>query len=132
MGKIECLDVRVGKMHSALKGPAGAVKALAMHPSLPLLASVRLDRFLRVHNVGTRAVLSKLYLKQQLTAVTWAESPVQPNVQELATPAEAPEVVDAAEANGSVHQDVAPSKSKHRHSQSKSKGNRPLKKQRGN
>lgn len=59
-------------MHGALKGPAGAVKSLAIHPELPIIASVGLDRFFRVHNVDSKALLCKLYLKQQLTAVAWS------------------------------------------------------------
>ena len=71
MGKIECLDLRMNKLQGSLKGPAGAVKSLALHSELPIIASVGLDRFFRVHNVDTKAVLCKLYLKQQLTAVAW-------------------------------------------------------------
>ena len=72
MGRIECLDLRMNKLHGSLKGPAGAVKSLAMHPELPIIASVGLDRFFRVHNVDSKALLCKLYLKQQLTAVAWS------------------------------------------------------------
>ena len=72
MGKIECLDLRMNKLQGSLKGPAGAVKSLALHPELPIIASVGLDRFFRVHNVDSKALLCKLYLKQQLTAVAWS------------------------------------------------------------
>ena len=46
---------------------AGSVRALALHPGRPILASVGLDRFLRLHDTSTRALLAKVYLKQQLT-----------------------------------------------------------------
>ena len=72
MGKVECLDLRMNKMQGSLKGPAGAVKSLALHPDLPIIASVGLDRFFRVHNVDSKALLCKVYLKQQLTAVAWS------------------------------------------------------------
>ena len=72
MGKIECLDLRMNKLQGSLKGPAGAVKSLALHSELPIIASVGLDRFFRVHNVDSKALLCKLYLKQQLTAVAWS------------------------------------------------------------
>lgn len=72
MGEIECLDLRMNKLQGSLKGPAGAVKSLALHPELPIIASVGLDRFFRVHNVDSKALLCKLYLKQQLTAVAWS------------------------------------------------------------
>jgi ribosome biogenesis protein NSA1 len=62
----------------ALKGAAGSVRALALHPSEPLLASVGLDRFLRVHHTETRARLCSVYVKQQLTGVAWAPPPLPP------------------------------------------------------
>lgn len=71
MDKIECLDLRMNKLQGSLKGPGGAVKSLALHPELPIIASVGLDRFLRIHNVDSKALLCKLYLKQHLTAVAW-------------------------------------------------------------
>lgn len=93
MGKIECLDLRMNKLQGSLKGPAGAVKSLALHPELPIIASVGLDRFFRVHHVDSKALLCKLYLKQQLTAVAWSSE-----VPELATvadgTAEAADTVD--------------------------------------
>lgn len=86
MGKIECLDLRMNKLQGSLKGPAGAVKSLALHPELPIIASVGLDRFLRVHNVDSKALLCKLYLKQQLTAVAWSsEVPGMATVEEDGT-----------------------------------------------
>ena len=48
---------------------AGSLRALAVHPQLPILASVGLDRFLRLHDTRTRQPLAKVYLKQQLTGV---------------------------------------------------------------
>lgn len=71
MGKVQCLDLRMNKLQGSLKGLGGAVKSLALHPELPILASVGLDRFLRIHNVDSKALLCKLYLKQHLTAVAW-------------------------------------------------------------
>lgn len=47
--------------------PAGSVRALAVHPGRPLIASVGLDRFLRVHDTRTRQPVCKVYLKSQLT-----------------------------------------------------------------
>jgi len=41
-------------------GIAGAVQQLQMHETLPLVASVGLDRFLRVHDVTTRSLVKKV------------------------------------------------------------------------
>lgn len=43
------------------------MRSLALHPSRPIVASVGLDHFLRLHDTRTRAPLAKVYLKQQLT-----------------------------------------------------------------
>ncbi|KAG2494266.1 hypothetical protein HYH03_007621 [Edaphochlamys debaryana] len=91
-GCVEALDLRQAPsrvvMGHALKGMAGAVRALSLHPTQPLIASVSLDRHLRVHSTAKRSLLSKVYLKQALTGVAWL--PVPP-----AAPAE-----DAEEAEG--------------------------------
>lgn len=73
-GRIQLLDARIHKPQSSLKGHGGAVRSISLHPSRPLLASVGLDRHLRVHDTRTRECLTKLYLKQILTAVDFWES----------------------------------------------------------
>ena len=97
MGKIECLDLRMNKLQGSLKGPEGAVKSLALHPELPIIASVGLDRFFRVHNVNSKALLCKLYLKQQLTAVAW--SPEVPAAETTAVEHGTAEAADIMEAD---------------------------------
>jgi WD40 repeat protein len=44
------------------KGNAGSVRSLALHPTLPLLAAVGLDRHLRIYHVGTQKLLKKVLL----------------------------------------------------------------------
>ncbi len=70
-GHIEAYDFSAGKMQCAIKGVAGSVRSLQLHPTEPLIASVGLDRFLRVHCTETRKLLGKVHLKQQLTGVCW-------------------------------------------------------------
>ncbi len=94
MGTIECLDLRMNKMQGSLKGSGGAVKSLALHPELPIIASVGLDRFLRVHNTDSKALLCKLYLKQHLTAVAWSTV----HAQTAAAGADSAEAGNAADA----------------------------------
>lgn len=45
----------------------GSVKALTLHPTLPILASAGLDRTLRLHHTASRKLLAKVFLKSQLT-----------------------------------------------------------------
>ncbi|KAI8473720.1 MAG: quinon protein alcohol dehydrogenase-like superfamily [Monoraphidium minutum] len=71
-GHAEALDLRAGRMSGALKGAAGSLRALTLHPGgEPLIASVGLDRFVRVHSTASRTNLGRAYTKQQLTAVAW-------------------------------------------------------------
>lgn len=73
-GRIQLLDARTQKPQSSLKGHGGAVRSISLHPSRPLLASVGLDRHLRIHDTRTRECLTRLYMKQILTAVDFWES----------------------------------------------------------
>jgi ribosome biogenesis protein NSA1 len=47
-------------------GPAGSVRQLKKHPTLPRLAAVGLDRMLRVYDTDKRKQLDCVYLKQRL------------------------------------------------------------------
>jgi ribosome biogenesis protein NSA1 len=50
-------------------GPAGSVRQLKKHPTLPRLTAVGLDRMLRVYDTNTRKQLDCVYLKQRLNCV---------------------------------------------------------------
>lgn len=68
-GQLAVLDLRKGRLARCLKGQAGSVRALHCHPSLPLVASCGLDRFLRVHNVEDKKLQFKVYLKSRLNCL---------------------------------------------------------------
>ncbi|XP_056592589.1 WD repeat-containing protein 74 [Triplophysa dalaica] len=68
-GELATLDLRKGLMCGCLKGLSGAVRGLQCHPSLPLVASCGLDRFLRVHSLEDRSLQHKVYLKSRLNCV---------------------------------------------------------------
>ncbi|KAJ8348493.1 hypothetical protein SKAU_G00270820 [Synaphobranchus kaupii] len=68
-GQVAVLDLRKGLVRGCLKGLAGAVRGLQCHPSLPLVASCGLDRFLRVHSLEDRTLQHKVYLKSRLNCV---------------------------------------------------------------
>ncbi|CAG9464960.1 unnamed protein product [Pedinophyceae sp. YPF-701] len=76
-GNASLWDLRAGgeglsQVRGNLRGLAGSVRSLALHPEgRGLVASVGLDRFLRVHDTGTCKPRTKLYLKQQMSAVCW-------------------------------------------------------------
>lgn len=57
-------------MAAAVKGQiAGSIRSLQVQDNL--LASVSIDKWLRVHDTRTRQMLCKVYLKQALTACVW-------------------------------------------------------------
>ncbi|KAI1903629.1 hypothetical protein AGOR_G00029170 [Albula goreensis] len=68
-GQVAMLDLRKGLVRGCLKGLAGAVRGLQCHPSLPLVASCGLDRFLRIHSLEDRSLQHKVYLKSRLNCV---------------------------------------------------------------
>jgi hypothetical protein len=66
-------DVGSGKCLGAFKGCTGAVKAMDMHPSLPLMTATGLDRHVRVYTTATRSLLAAIYVKQACNCVAFAE-----------------------------------------------------------
>lgn len=55
-------------------GPAGSVRQLKKHPTLPRLTAVGLDRMVRVYDTKTRKQLDCVYLKQRLNCVLCHQS----------------------------------------------------------
>ncbi|CAL8334482.1 unnamed protein product [Boreogadus saida] len=68
-GSLAVLDLRKGLVRGCLKGLQGGVRGLQCHPTLPLVASCGLDRFLRIHSLETRALEHKVYLKSRLNCL---------------------------------------------------------------
>ncbi|KAL3939499.1 MAG: hypothetical protein SGBAC_005784 [Bacillariaceae sp.] len=50
-------------------GPAGSVRQLKKHPTLPRVAAIGLDRMLRIYDTKSRKQLDCIYLKQRLNCV---------------------------------------------------------------
>ncbi|KAM9975186.1 hypothetical protein ACTFIW_008664 [Dictyostelium discoideum] len=83
IGKVFCYDVRTGRQAGSFKDSTGSVKDIAIHPTLPLLATVGLDRHLRVYNLDNRKMLHKIFLKQRLSCVLFSkEEPTNEIAQE--------------------------------------------------
>lgn len=69
-GVVECWDLRAGHRVGGVHGANGSVRALARHPTLPLLAAGGLDRWVHVHSTTAgRVKLSSTYVKQYVNAV---------------------------------------------------------------
>lgn len=93
------IALRNNQMMDVLKGHGGSVRALHRHPTEPYIASVGLDRWLRVHHTGTRTLVGKVYLKQQLTAVRFAPGEEIPDEPKAASEEE--EEAEASDDDGS-------------------------------
>ena len=62
-GRLGLFDLRGRKPEEPVhvyKGFAGAVRDVVVHPKQPLVFSVSLDRFLRVHNLTSRKMVFKV------------------------------------------------------------------------
>lgn len=64
-GQMALLDLRKGGVRGVMKGATGSVRGLHCHPSLPLVASCGLDRFLRIHSLQDRKLLHKVLISSQ-------------------------------------------------------------------
>lgn len=77
-GRMALLDLRkTGRLVHVFKGFAGGIRSIECHTTKPVVASCGLDRFLRVHDIESKALLYKMYLKSRLNCVAltqrWGE-----------------------------------------------------------
>uniref|UniRef100_T1J0T6 WD repeat-containing protein 74 n=1 Tax=Strigamia maritima TaxID=126957 RepID=T1J0T6_STRMM len=63
------VDLRKKRVVHHYKGFAGGIRCIQCHPTLPIVASCGLDRFLRIHDVNTHKLLHKVYLKSALNCL---------------------------------------------------------------
>ena len=78
-GNIHSVDLRklnrdkatrcMGAIEGRFYGPAGSVKQIVKHETLPIIACVGLDRMMRTFNLNTRKQLGCFYLKQRLNSL---------------------------------------------------------------
>jgi ribosome biogenesis protein NSA1 len=70
-GKCCAIDLRTSKACGTIRGNSGSVREIEAHPTLDLVATVGLDRYVRVYNGSSRKCLGAAYAKQNLTCVAW-------------------------------------------------------------
>ncbi|CAG9820332.1 unnamed protein product [Phaedon cochleariae] len=66
-GYMQLLDMRIGKCSKTFTTFTGSVSSIVCDPAEPYVATASLDRFLRIHNLDTKELLHKVYMKQSLT-----------------------------------------------------------------
>jgi len=70
-GKLAFLDFKKFQINGVLKGSASSIRSIVHHPTLPLIASTGLDRFVRFHETSKRTLVHSVYLKQVGYAVAF-------------------------------------------------------------
>ncbi|KAH0953305.1 hypothetical protein HN011_002566 [Eciton burchellii] len=69
-GRMNLVDLRKrGTVLNTYKGFTGGVTGVACSASNPYVASVSLDRYLRIHHIDTKELLKKVYLTSKLTCL---------------------------------------------------------------
>ena len=63
------VDFRQLKVVHAYRGFTGSIRQVVCHPSKPIMASVGLDRFVRVHHLDRQTPVYKTYLKSRLNTL---------------------------------------------------------------
>ncbi|KAJ8963481.1 hypothetical protein NQ318_018964 [Aromia moschata] len=66
-GFMQLLDMKAGKCLKTFTTFMGSVTGIYCDPSEPYVATTSLDRFLRIHNLETKELLLKAYMKLNLT-----------------------------------------------------------------
>lgn len=91
-GYIHALDMRMisnkhGRSFSAnvgrFNGPAGSVRQIVKHETLPIIACVSLDRMLRTFDINRRKQLDCVYLKQRLNCMLFCSDKTWTNYGSL-------------------------------------------------
>jgi len=67
-GGLQSRDLRTGKTLTLYAGSAGSIRDMACNPAGDRLATVSLDRYLRVYQPGKKKLLHEAYLKNRLNA----------------------------------------------------------------
>jgi len=62
-GDMLMVDLRMRKLVHKYKGFLGAVRGIACHPTAPYIASVSLDRHVRIHHRDSKELLVKVSTK---------------------------------------------------------------------
>ncbi|XP_067943635.1 WD repeat-containing protein 74-like isoform X1 [Watersipora subatra] len=66
IGEQGLMDLRSMKCLGKYKGGAGAIRSIQCHPTLPVVVSCGLDRYVRVHDMQSRLLTQKFYMKSRL------------------------------------------------------------------
>ena len=71
-GRVTGVDLRTLRMMGVYKGATGSIRDIAVHATGKYLATVGLDRIMRVYDIATRQQLHRIYLRQRLNCVLFS------------------------------------------------------------
>eukprot|EP01147_Barroeca_monosierra_P010366 gene10366-2500_t len=69
LGHAQLFDFATKRILGNFHGPVGAVRDIALHPTLPVVALCGLDRHVRVYDIQNRSPISKTFLKQRQSCI---------------------------------------------------------------
>ena len=72
VGRVSRVDLRTLRLNGVYKGNTGSIRDIAIHPSMNMVATVGLDRIMRVFDIETRQQLHRVYLRQRLNCVLFS------------------------------------------------------------
>ena len=72
VGRVSRVDLRTLRLNGVYKGNTGSIRDIAIHPSMNVVATVGLDRIMRVFDIETRQQLHRVYLRQRLNCVLFS------------------------------------------------------------
>ena len=100
-GRVSRVDLRTLRLSGTYKGNTGSVRDIAIHPTLPRLATVGLDRIMRVFDSESRQQLHRVYLRQQLNAVLFtSEEEVKMFAEEESEESDVNDVNESSDMDG--------------------------------
>ncbi|OQS07003.1 hypothetical protein THRCLA_00978 [Thraustotheca clavata] len=76
-GNINALDLRTLKHLGRYAGSVGSIRDIAIHPTMPYMAAVGLDRMVHVYNIESRKSYATHYAKQRLNSVLFTDEGIK-------------------------------------------------------
>lgn len=72
VGRVSRVDLRTLRLNGVFKGNTGSIRDIAIHPTMNVVATVGLDRIMRVFDTESRQQLHRVYLRQRLNCVLFS------------------------------------------------------------
>lgn len=111
-GKMALVDLRKGEMIHHFRGFAGGIRDIQCHPDLPIVATCGMDRYLCLHDINSKKLLHKYYLKSRLNCLLICKNWTLERNTELNSNAGSEEVSSEGEVEDEIWQSMEVVKTK--------------------